>query len=471
MSVKLADTLAPMGEFPVAEGKNIVLTKTDGTEKSIQNMYDDGELSGSGSSIFYGTKAEWEELTPEEKKTYDYAAFGELVSLPKGFLVVAQDGTGDFTSVSAALDAIPNGGDVQIYLKAGNYNEVLDCDARFNSVTIIGESRERCRIYNESGVYKNSPLKINGNFVLRHLTFEMSLNAVGSWVPTYTSDVENTYPGYACHIDGQSLNPSLNAYGEVVDCVFISNAFPAVGMGVNNHQHVEFRNCQFSRTTTDPNYKRDNWRGSFLCHASNSASDTECVLTLKDNTFYSVYGYAAHIRSADLAGDANFILEAVNNRFSSAETMSSSEEVYSGRCYYTKGNSTLRYGYGNSDDSLNTYGKHLMVSAPGNKQFAGYYWPNGQKVYRSLITHGPLSPNQLLTVDLTPLKISAPVKFSGAAYDGATYWYPLCYGEYGDNHLSYSAFYNAISKAMFIRSQGISISAGNIIIEYLAEEE
>ena len=77
MSVKLADTLAPMGEFPVAEGKDIILTKTDGTEKSIQKMYDDNEFGGSSSSIFYGTQAEWDELTPEEKKTYDYAAFGE----------------------------------------------------------------------------------------------------------------------------------------------------------------------------------------------------------------------------------------------------------------------------------------------------------------------------------------------------------------------------------------------------------
>ena len=30
---------------------------------------------GSGSSIFYGTQDEWEKLTPEEKKTYDYVAF------------------------------------------------------------------------------------------------------------------------------------------------------------------------------------------------------------------------------------------------------------------------------------------------------------------------------------------------------------------------------------------------------------
>ena len=112
-----------------------------------------------------------------------------------------------------------------------------------------------------------------------------------------------------------------------------------------------------------------------------------------------------------------------------------------------------------------------MVSAPGNKQFAGYYWPNGEKVYRSLITHGPLDTNQVLRVDLTSLKISALVKFSGAAYDGETYWYPLCYGEQGDTHLSYSAFYNATTKEMLIRSQGVAISSGNIVIEYLAKEE
>ncbi len=69
MSVKLADTLAPMGEFPIAESKDIILTKTDGTEKSIQKMYDDGELSGVLSQ-FIGTKAEWNVLSSSEKNQF-----------------------------------------------------------------------------------------------------------------------------------------------------------------------------------------------------------------------------------------------------------------------------------------------------------------------------------------------------------------------------------------------------------------
>ena len=42
--IKLADTLAPMADFPAVEAKDVALKKADGTEKSIQNMYDDGEI-------------------------------------------------------------------------------------------------------------------------------------------------------------------------------------------------------------------------------------------------------------------------------------------------------------------------------------------------------------------------------------------------------------------------------------------
>lgn len=48
--VKLADTLAPLGNYPVAESKDVSID-INGTEKSIQQAYDDGDLSGGGSSI------------------------------------------------------------------------------------------------------------------------------------------------------------------------------------------------------------------------------------------------------------------------------------------------------------------------------------------------------------------------------------------------------------------------------------
>ena len=54
--IKLADTLAPMANFPAVEAKDVALKKADGTEKSIQNMYDDNEFGGdSGDNIPVGT--------------------------------------------------------------------------------------------------------------------------------------------------------------------------------------------------------------------------------------------------------------------------------------------------------------------------------------------------------------------------------------------------------------------------------
>ena len=50
--IKLADTLAPMADFPAVEAKDVTLKKADGTEKSIQNMYNDGELGDSGDDSF-----------------------------------------------------------------------------------------------------------------------------------------------------------------------------------------------------------------------------------------------------------------------------------------------------------------------------------------------------------------------------------------------------------------------------------
>ena len=46
MAVKLADTLAPMGDFPAAESSSVEITLTGGTKKSVQKAYEDGDLGG-----------------------------------------------------------------------------------------------------------------------------------------------------------------------------------------------------------------------------------------------------------------------------------------------------------------------------------------------------------------------------------------------------------------------------------------
>lgn len=50
MPIKLADTLAPMGNFPAVESDNVDIT-IEGSPKSLQQAYEDGDLGGGGSSI------------------------------------------------------------------------------------------------------------------------------------------------------------------------------------------------------------------------------------------------------------------------------------------------------------------------------------------------------------------------------------------------------------------------------------
>lgn len=58
-------------------------------------------------------------------------------------ITVAKDGSGNYTTVQAALDAIPEGNDkpFTVYIKNGVYKEVIVVDARKNFVTLIGEDK------------------------------------------------------------------------------------------------------------------------------------------------------------------------------------------------------------------------------------------------------------------------------------------------------------------------------------------
>ena len=45
--IKLADTLAPMADFPAVEAKDVAFSDN----KTLQEKYDNGELGGAGTSI------------------------------------------------------------------------------------------------------------------------------------------------------------------------------------------------------------------------------------------------------------------------------------------------------------------------------------------------------------------------------------------------------------------------------------
>jgi pectinesterase len=66
-----------------------------------------------------------------------------IASFAQKQLIVAKDGTGNFTSVQAALNAVPkkNKKPVTVYIKNGIYKEKLFLDSTKSFVTILGEDK------------------------------------------------------------------------------------------------------------------------------------------------------------------------------------------------------------------------------------------------------------------------------------------------------------------------------------------
>lgn len=82
---------------------------------------------------------------PDKSPEYDY--------------VVAQDNSGDFTTVQEAFDAIPHNSTerIDVYVKNGTYKEVITLDQNKNNVSLIGESAEGVVLTYDNYNGKNNP--------------------------------------------------------------------------------------------------------------------------------------------------------------------------------------------------------------------------------------------------------------------------------------------------------------------------
>ena len=267
----------------------------------------------------------------------------EIPRYKSGIIHVAKDGTGDYSTI---MDAVRNAGDVDspttIVLQEGVYDEIVYLGNKHN-ISIIGVNRDQCIIKNTSGIYANTPVMVTGNFELRNLTIRMEEQG---FFPEFTDNVWATYPGYALHIDGNSKDVNEKTTGRVVNCTLYSEAFPAVGMGVNQNQKIIFENCEMIRNCSKDYFKKDNWKGAFLCHSSNYSSAQNQFLVLRNCVMISNYGYSGIIRG-NLGDSSNFAVEAINNTCYSEEMGLDAFEYISGESKLSK------ISHGNTASSLN----------------------------------------------------------------------------------------------------------------------
>lgn len=72
-----------------------------------------------------------------------------LLAVENADIIVAQDGSGDYTTVQDAIDSVPvNNNTMKIILiKNGDYEELITIPAGKNNIALVGEDRENTRIY------------------------------------------------------------------------------------------------------------------------------------------------------------------------------------------------------------------------------------------------------------------------------------------------------------------------------------
>lgn len=112
-------------------------------------------------------------------------------------LTVAADGSGDFTTITAALKKLKGDSEdpVRIFVKNGTYPEKILVNYTLNNVTIEGESAEETVItngdyaqLNNMGTSGSYTMRIDGNNItLKNLTIENSAGPVGQAVALHTT--------------------------------------------------------------------------------------------------------------------------------------------------------------------------------------------------------------------------------------------------------------------------------------------
>ena len=160
----------------------------------------------------------------------------------KLYIVVAKDATGDFNTLTQAVNAAQNGS--IIFVKAGIYdNEIVRAWGK--NISIVGENPLNTIIKNGYNSYDRPPIEISCG-LLMNLTvyaYDGGAPSTGPW----------GWNAYAVHIDHDGLyNNSLN----IENCILKSDKNFGVGVGLRQGL-LRFANCRFYSRDLAPVFVHD----------------------------------------------------------------------------------------------------------------------------------------------------------------------------------------------------------------------
>lgn len=237
----------------------------------------------------------------------------------KSVVVYGGQSIEEFATISEAIsyvrtNAIQN---PTVYIRKGVYHENINIQG-IDNIMLLGESKEECIIICDKMKYSCPTIEAAGNFEIRGLTIKM-VQGSDDWIPSYDmGDVANTFPGYAVHIEGDSIYPNLPATGKIINCNIYSEMFPAIGAGLHNNQTLLFSNCSFVRKVTDERFLYDKCQGAFVAHPSNVETDQNQHLIVIACLFETNKGNSGNIYPFT-SGVKGFTFTAIDNNFRSTD--------------------------------------------------------------------------------------------------------------------------------------------------------
>ena len=172
-------------------------------------------------------------------------------ALSKGNIYeVIPDGSGDFTTIQAGVEAVESEDTLLIY--PGVYNEAVEIYNK--TVYLIGTDRDNCVLQYESTDYHKVPLTFGAGMVANMTIYGYHTGEEKKIDNLYvTNDAYNNgtiesiqmwqmlFPGYAVHID---QNYSYARDICMKNCKIISNNNQCVGIGSRGKNEITFEDCE-----------------------------------------------------------------------------------------------------------------------------------------------------------------------------------------------------------------------------------
>ena len=207
----------------------------------------------------------------------------DLEDSAKDFVIVDQNGSGNYTTV---IDAITNEPEnTVIMVKPGVYNQDMTSCLK-KRIILIGTDRNQCIIRDTDGRYGHHPLYISCGY------FE-NLTIVAPYVSGESHEIgasgESSDNGsYAVHIDTDN-DYAVGKQCEFHHCNISSDFFPAVGLGLRKNATFIFDDCKLenNQIATRGNYTSDGTLGALFFHDTNGEGGNQyievkdCMLTSK----------------------------------------------------------------------------------------------------------------------------------------------------------------------------------------------